>query len=356
MWRCLMFLLVACKAESVLDSEIVRPAPTTGGYCHNLGIYTSSTPLTGVITSPTRPTNTFSIVARDPVTGDLGVAVQSHWFSVGSVVTWAEPGVGAIATQSFVEPAYGAKGLVLMRDGMAAADAMQKLIAEDKGQATRQLGFVDAEGHAASFTGSNCIRHADSYAGDGYAVQANLMANGLVVPAMAHAYEAAKGDLADRMLAALDAAQEVGGDIRGCQSAAILIVSGKRSDKPWAEKKIDLRIEDSAAPLPELHRLVVLARAYQQMNKGDELVEKGDMDAAGAAYGAAAKLAPGNAEMAFWEGIAWANKGELAKSSPLLRQAFQEDPAWIELVRRMPAAKLLPDPATAERTISDALK
>ncbi len=355
MWRASFVLLFACKTNSLLDSELKGSEPKQGGYCHNLNLYTK-TELTGATTSPKRPTNTFSIVARDPVTGDLGVAVQSHWFNVGGVVTWAEPGVGAIATQSFAEPMYGAKGLALMREGVSGPDAMARLLMQDKGAATRQLGFIDAKGRVESFTGEQCIGVASSYVGDQFAVQANIMANDLVVPAMAHAFEAAKGDLTDRLLAALDAGQEVGGDIRGCQSAAILVVSGKKSDTPWLEKKIDLRVEDHASPIVELHRLVGLARAYQQMNKGDERMEQGDIEGAAAAYEAATKQYPNNVEMMFWQGATWAGVGKLDRAAPLLKQAFQEDPAWIELLRRLPAAKLLPSADVAEQAIGAAQK
>ncbi|MBS1120236.1 MAG: hypothetical protein H6Q90_2464 [Deltaproteobacteria bacterium] len=285
------------------------------------------------------------------MTGDLGVAVQSHYFSVGSMVTWAEPGVGAVATQSFVEPAYGPKGLALMRDGMAAPDAMAKLVAADPQAAVRQLGFVDAQGRAAAHTGARCIIYANHHVGTGYTVEANMMGNDKVVPAMASAYESATGDLAERMLAALDAAQAAGGDIRGCQSAAILVVSGKRSETPWTEKKVDLRVEDSAAPLVELRRLVTLARAYDHMNQGDLAIEHNDMKGALDHYAAAAKLVPDSAEMLYWQGIALVTHGDLAAAAPILHKAFAADPAWLELTRRLPAAGLLPDAATAERAI-----
>ena len=301
-----------------------------------------------------RPAHTFSIVARDPVTGDLGVAVQSHWFSVGANVAWAEAGVGAVATQSFTEVSYGPKGLALIRDGMATPDAMAQLIAADRQSSVRQLGFVDAAGRSAAHTGAKCISYAGHHVGNGYSVQSNLMGNDKVVPAMTVAFESAKGDLADRMIAALDAAQAVGGDIRGCQSAAIMVVSGKKSATPWAERKLDLRVEDNAAPLVELHRLVALARAYDHMNKGDAAVETGDMKGAVEHYGAAAAAVPDNAEMVYWQGIALASHGELERAMPLFKQAFAADPAWIELTRRLPAVGLLPDEATAARVMSAA--
>ncbi len=351
MRRALLALsLIACRTESKLDGAVAAQAPKAL-QCRGTAPFLATPPLTGTTTSPLRPTNTFSIVARDPVTGDLGVAVQSHWFSVGSIVSWAEPGVGAIATQSFAEPAYGPKGLDLMRRGVSAPDAIRQLVALDGLRAQRQLGFVDATGKAATYTGERCIAYAGGYAGDGFAVQANLMANDLVVPAMRHAYEGSKGDLTERLLAALEAAQEVGGDIRGCQSAAILVVSGKRTPNAWEGKKLDLRVEDHPAPLIELRRLVHLARAYDHFNRGDLLLERGDIAGANEAYAAAGKLEPAHAEIAYWQGVTWASRGDFDKAAPFLRQAFAANPAYIELVRRMPAAGLLPDAASAEKAI-----
>jgi uncharacterized Ntn-hydrolase superfamily protein len=216
----------------------------------------------------------------------------------------------------------------------------------------RQLGFVDAQGRAAAHTGARCIAYAHHHVGDGYAVQANIMGNDKVVPAMRTAFESAKGDLADRMLAALDAAQAAGGDLRGCQSAALVVVGGTRGTTPWL-KKIDLRVEDHAAPLVELRRLVTLARAYDQMNQGDAAVEANDIEKAGQHYGAASRMVPGNAEMAYWQGIAYASKGQHERAAPLLKQAFADDRAWIELTPRLPAAGLL-DAPTAERIVRDA--
>lgn len=312
------------------------------------------TPLGNISGSAVRPTNTFSIVARDPVTGDLGVAVQSHWFSVGSVATWAEPGVGAVATQSFAEPSYGPKGLALMRDGVSPADAIAQLTAADPQQASRQLGFVDARGRAASHTGAKCIAFASDKVGDGYAVQANIMSNDKVVPAMAHAYETTNGDLAERMLAALDAAQAAGGDLRGCQSAAILIVSGTRSDTPWAEKRLDLRVEDHAEPLRELRRLVGLARAYDRMNQGDAALEKKDVAAAADHYAAALRMQPDNLEMAFWAGVTLAGNGELEAGLPMVKRAMQGDPVYVELLQRIIDPPGLISKEAAERLLREA--
>src|SRR5262245_23641909 len=227
---------------------------------------------------PQRPLHTFSIVARDPATGDIGVAVQSHWFSVGSVVPWAEAGLGAVATQSFVDPSYGQLGLQLMRAGKSAPDALKALLAGDEARDVRQVAMIDAQGRVAAHTGQKNVPAAGHVVGKNYSVQANLMANDKVWPAMSRAFESTKGDLAERMLAALDAAQEAGGDIRGRQSAALIVVTGKPTGKPWADRVFDLRVDDSAEPLRELRRLVTLQRAYNHMNAGDLAVENKDND------------------------------------------------------------------------------
>jgi uncharacterized Ntn-hydrolase superfamily protein len=321
------------------------------GYCRRSGTYTVTAPGgraaiddgAPAAASLLRPVHTYSIVARDPATGELGVAVQSHWFSVGSLVTWAEPGVGAVATQSFVEPAYGPRALALLATGVEPAVALAQLVAADAQAAVRQVAVVDAQGRAAAHTGDRCIQFAGHHVGAGYSVQANLMGNDKVVPAMARAFETTGGDLAGRLMAALDAAQGVGGDIRGCQSAALLVVSGTRSQTPWTEKRFDLRVEDSPAPLDELRRLLVLARAYEHMNKGDLAVERKDMAAALDHYGRAAGMVPDSAEMVFWTAITLATHGEVDRALPMLKKAFAADPAWRELVTRLPKAGLIPE-------------
>jgi uncharacterized Ntn-hydrolase superfamily protein len=291
---------------------------------------------------PVRPAATYSIVARDPATGELGVAVQSHWFSVGSVVPWAEAGAGAVATQSFVDASYGPLGLRLMRAGRSAEDALKALLAADAQREVRQVGMVDAQGRAATHTGSSCIPAAGGQRGREYAVQANLMEKPTVWPAMARAYEAAQGDLAERMLAALDAAEAEGGDIRGRQSAALVVVKARSSGRPWADRVFDLRVEDHAQPLAELRRLVRLQRAYNHMTAGDDCVATNDWPCAEREYGEARALEPDHAEMAFWYAVALATAGKLEPARPLFAQAFAADPRWRELVKRLPAVNQLP--------------
>jgi uncharacterized Ntn-hydrolase superfamily protein len=292
---------------------------------------------------PSIPVATFSIVARDPVTGDVGVAVQSHWFSVGSVVTWAEAGVGAVATQSFVEPSYGPKGLALMKQGVAPAAALKQLLAADEHPEVRQVAFVDIQGRAAAHTGAQCIPGAGHHVGDGYTTEANLMMTNEVPDAMAKAFEAATGPLAERMLAALEGAQAVGGDVRGKQSAAILVVRGKPSSKPWTDRLVDLRIEDHAEPVKEMRRLLTLHRAYELMNRGDDAVAVGKMDDALASYGGAATMVPDNDEFVFWTAVTLASKGRTDEALPLFAKAFRMNPSWMLLVPRLPAVGQLPE-------------
>jgi uncharacterized Ntn-hydrolase superfamily protein len=302
---------------------------------------------------PLRPVHTFSIVARDPVTGELGVAVQSHWFSVGSIVTWAEAGVGAIATQSFVDPSYGKLGLELMRSGKTAPDALKALLAGDDGRDVRQVAMIDARGNVDAWTGKNDIPAAGQIVGRNYSVQANLMMNEKIWPAMAQAFENTKGDLADRMLAALDAAQAAGGDIRGRQSAAIIVVTGKPTGHAWKDRTFDLRVDDSPEPLQELRRLVTLQRAYNHMNAGDLAVEKKDNEGALREYGAAEKLVPDNAEMIYWHAVALVNMGRVDESLPLFRKVFAMDANWATLTPRLAKVGLLPnDPKLIERILA----
>jgi uncharacterized Ntn-hydrolase superfamily protein len=296
--------------------------------------------------------HTFSIVARDPATGEIGVAVQSHWFSVGSLVTWAEAGVGAVATQSFVDPSYGQRGLELMRSGRSAPQALDDLIGRDALREGRQVAMIDAQGRVSAFTGKNAIAAAGHHVGRNYSVQANLMANDKVWPAMAAAFEAAPGDLADRMLAALDAAQQAGGDVRGRQSAALLVVRGKAGGRPWvgADRVFDVRVDDDPDPLVELRRLVRLQRAYTRANEGDEQFTGQQVTEALKKYSEASRLAPEIVELPFWQAVALAAIGRWFDAEPLFKSVFAKEPAWADLVPRLPPAGLLPnDPALIAR-------
>jgi len=302
---------------------------------------------------PLRPVHTYSIVARDAETGELGAAVQSHWFSVGSGVIWAEPGIGAVATQSFTDPSYGPLGLQLMRVGKDAEQALTALLAADEHEDVRQVGMVDADGVVANHTGVNAIAEFCNVTGDNYAIQANLMWKPTVCSGMVSAFDRAEGDLAERMMVALEAAQGEGGDIRGKQSAAILVVSGDASEPAWGGRIFDLRVDDQLEPLVEMRRLLVMARAYQLMNKGDEHMTLGEVDQAIAAYSGAEELVPDSHEMIFWHAATLAAGGRVDESLPLFSKAFAMWPLWRELVQRLPAAGLLPDdPAVMEKILA----
>lgn len=280
--------------------------------------------------------HTFSIVARDPGTGEMGVAVQSHWFSVGTSVTWGEAGVGVVATQSFVNPSFGPRGLALLKNGLTAQQAVDMLVKNDEGRDVRQLAILDSKGNVAAWTGKKCIPPAGDMQGDGFSCQANLMSTDKVWPAMAKAFEDSKGEpLAERLIAALEAGQSVGGDIRGRQSAAILVVKGESTGKIWEDREIDLRVEDSDNPIQELKRLVKLHRAYDHMNAGDIAVEHNDMKLAMKEYSTAEEMFPDNAEMKFWHAVTLTNIGKLEEALPIFKQVFTKDKNWAALTPRL---------------------
>ena len=294
-------------------------------------------------TSSMRPISTYSIVALDETTGELGVAVQSHWFSVGFLVPWAKAGVGAVATQSFVKVDYGPDGLQLMESGITAVDALKTLTSKDEGEAVRQVGMIDIKGNVAAHTGSRCIKYAGHIVGENYSVQANMMANGTVPKAMAVAFEKTKGDLADRMMAALEAAEAEGGDIRGKQSAAMVIVYGEPSGVDWKDTKLSLRIEDHPTPLIELKRLIRVHRAYQHANMGDHYMETEEIDKALIEYSKAAEYYPENAELPYWSAVALANGGRVEEALPVFQSVFERNPDLKTMTPRLVKSGLLPD-------------
>ena len=287
--------------------------------------------------------HTFSIVARDPQTGDMAVGVQSHWFSVGTSVSWAEAGVGAIATQSFVNKSFGLRGLNLLKSGKSAQETLDILLSDDAGKEVRQVGIVDKNGNVAVHTGKNCVDYAGHIKGTQFSVQSNMMLTNKVPNAMAKAFEAnAHLPLAERVLKAMEAAQAVGGDIRGKQSAALLVVNATDTGKPWDDNhKVDLRVDDHQMPLVELARLLKVQRAYEHMNEGDLAVEKNDMKKAMEEYGAAMKMFPKNLEMQYWTAIALANSHQTAKASAMLKKIYAKDINWLEMTKRLPKVGLL---------------
>ena len=287
------------------------------------------------------PVSTYSIVAYDERTGQFGVAVQSHWFSVGALVPWARAGVGAVATQSFVKVEYGPDGIALMKSGKSAKEALNQLISNDSGQAVRQVAMIDNKGSVAAHTGENCIYAAGHKIGKNYSVQANLMEKETVWDAMAKAFEDAQGDLATRMMASLEAAENEGGDIRGKQSAAMLIVTGQPTGLPWEDIVMDIRVDDSRHPLKELKRLIRIHTAYQHANKGDHYLEINEVKKALKEYDLASELYPENPELPYWSAVTLVGLGKLDKALPIFSKVFKKEPRLRTMTPRIVDAGLL---------------
>ena len=280
---------------------------------------------------------TYSIVARDKETGELGVAVQSHYFHVGPVVPWVLAGVGAVATQSHVNISFGPLGLEFMKNGHTAEQTLKALLAGYDKPDMRQVALVDAAGNVATHTGPNCIPAAGHKAGDGFSCQANLMENDTVWGAMFDAYLSAKAPLAERMLAALDAAEAEGGDIRGRQSAAMVVVRGNPSGRVWEDKTIDLRVDDSPEPLRELRRLLRIKRAYSSDDAAERLEVAGDVKSAVKLRVEAAEMAPDLVELSFWARLDMAKLGDVEGGARLIARAVAGEPRWVEAMNRLAA-------------------
>jgi len=299
-----------------------------------------STPVFAQVYKANEPlAHTFSIVARDPKTGEMAAAVQSHWFSVGSLVIWGKSGVGVVATQSFIKKSYGPLGLQLMERGKDPQTALNQLLKQDAGREVRQVAFLNVKGETAVYTGKSCIEFARDIHGVNYSVQSNMMLTDQVCIAMQKAFlKNVNMPLAERVLECLKAAQGAGGDIRGRQAAAIIEVSGKPVKNVEDDKLIDLRVEDSADPIVELSRLLKLHRAYEHMNNGDLQVEKGNMPQAMLEYSTAEKMFPANLEMKYWHAITLANNKGVKQAATMLKEIYTKDPNWRELTRRLPKA------------------
>ena len=286
--------------------------------------------------------HTYSIVARDVKTGEMGVGVQSHYFSVGSVVSWGESGIGVVATQSLVNVSFGLRGLELLKQGKSPREALDILLAADEGRDVRQVAILDVQGRVAAHTGSKCIIHAGHIEGNNYSVQANMMLTDKVWSTMSETFES-HGDLPlpERIVKTLASAETVGGDIRGKQSAAILIVAGKKVENKWEDKLIDLRVEDHEHPVEELSRVLKLYRAYKHMDEGDLAMEHQDMGTALKEYDSALELFPKNLEMKFWTAITLANNQKISKALELFKEVFENDNNWRLLAERLPKSELL---------------
>jgi uncharacterized Ntn-hydrolase superfamily protein len=286
--------------------------------------------------------HTFSIVARDPKTGEMAVAVQSHWFSVGSVVSWGEAGVGVVATQSFTNKSFGLRGLEFLKQGKSPQEALDILLSDDSGKDFRQVAILDKQGRVATHTGKSCIDMAGHLNGENFSVQANMMLNDKVVPAMEAGWKEYHAlPLAERMVAVLKEGQKAGGDIRGKQSAVLLVFAPEASKTPWNDKLIDLRVDDAVDPINEIDRLLKVFRAFEHMNKGDYYVEINEMKNAMDEYNKAMKLFPDNLEMQYWTAITLANGKEISKASAMLQSIYKKDPNWRELTRRLPKSGVL---------------
>ncbi len=293
--------------------------------------------------------HTYSIVARDPDTGQLGAAVQSHWFAVGANVIHAEAAVGAVATQAFVDPGYGPLGLELMRAGHSAPNALAGLLAADEHREIRQVAMVDAQGRAAAHTGNRTLAEAGHIVGAQFTVEANMMLNATIPEAMARAFQATAGDLAHRMLAALDAAEAEGGDVRGRQSAALIVVGAKSSGRPWFDRLFDLRVDDHPEPLVELRRLADVQRAYAVRDQAEAAFANSDFETGNREYERAKSLSPLNPEFSFWHGVAMLKAGRIVAAVRILGPVFARDRNWARLALRMVGTRFLPDNAAAVR-------
>jgi uncharacterized Ntn-hydrolase superfamily protein len=286
--------------------------------------------------------HTYSIVAKDTNTGEMAVGVQSHWFSVGTLVSWGKSGVGVVATQSFVNPSYGPNGIELMENGVSAEDALKNLTDKDEGRDFRQAAMLDANGSVNAFTGEKCIESAGHFVGENFSIQANMMLNDNVIPAMKKAFQDNSNlPLAERIIKVFEAAERVGGDIRGKQSAALIVVGAEKTSNVWEDKKIDLRVDDSSDPIKEIKRLLRVHRAYGHMNNGDLAIGENDMDKALSEYGKAQALYPENHEMSFWKAIALLNNGKKEAARPILKRVFKENPNWKKLIYRLPKSGLI---------------
>jgi len=291
---------------------------------------------------------TYSIVARDDATGEFGVAAQSHFFSVGSVLAWAEPGRGVVATQAFVNPSYGPLGLALMTKGATSAEAVSQLIAADPACALRQVAMIDPEGNVAVHTGRGCVDYAGDVTAEQVSAQGNMMATDQVWPSMLSAYLHASGDLAHKLLMALRAGEDAGGDVRGRQSACVLVVTGQTYDE-GGRKLVELRVDDHEDPLAELERLLVLHEQYGVLAS---LLAEGMFDrrlsdaelatAVDRLSKAQHALADGNQEFTFWRGVVLARAGRLEAARAALAEAAEKHAGWSELFRRLPGAGRLP--------------
>ena len=282
-----------------------------------------------------RETNTYSVVARDPVSGELGVAVQSHYFAVGPVAPWVEAGVGAVAAQAYDGAEFGPLVLEVLRSGLSAGATLAGMLETDAFRDFRQVAIVDAAGNVAVHTGSRCTPAAGHAVGDNFSVQANVMVDESVWEGMRRGYEESKGDLAHRLMAALEGGQRAGGDIRGQQSAALLVVSGARPERPWLGRLIDIRADDHPRPLEEMWRLLRLHRAHDLLHRAKASLMKRRPEDALAMLTAALDTAPDQVEIRFYQALALLELGRDAQAEDGFRSVFREGTQWARLLPRL---------------------
>lgn len=294
---------------------------------------------------------TYSIVARDPATGHLGVAVQSYHFSVGSLSPYAQAGVGAVTIQAFAKLYYGSDGLRLMHEGARADATLEALLARDHHSDYRQVAVVDRHGGAAAHTGRLCVPAAGHHIGDGYACQGNMLAREDTWHRMAEAFEGAEGPLHDRMVRALEAGDGMGGDLRGKRSAALIVVNPEYTGDPEADVTFDLRVEDDDEPLAELKRLICLKTAFHHNGQGAHFLRHGQYEAAVAEFSKAESLAPNRQELVFWRAVALLNAGHADEAESLFRRLFQCSESWRQMVERIAQAGFLPDKESVVQVI-----
>jgi uncharacterized Ntn-hydrolase superfamily protein len=290
---------------------------------------------------------TYSIIGRDHGSGEVGIAVQSRWFHAGQDLAWIEPGVGAVCTQAIIEPAYGLRGLRLLRDGRTAEEALAELTAADEGRDVRQVAIADADGRYAQHTGAGCVAAAGHAAGTDCCAQGNMLASATCWGAMIEAFEETEGDLTDRLLAALDAAEREGGDARGRQAARILVRPAQATGVPWQDRVIDLQVVDHSDPVPELRRLVNVKRAYDHLGKAFDLVGRGDVAGAVDEAAAAHELAPADDQITFWRASFLGGAGRNEEATQAWLEATSAHPGWPEFLNRCVDAGLAPPEARA---------
>ena len=295
---------------------------------------------------------TYSIIGRDPERGEIGIAVQSRWFHAGEDVAWIEPGVGAVCTQAMVNPAYGPRGLDLMRGGRSADEALATLAAADEGAEVRQVAMLDATGRFAQHTGKRCVAAAGHTTGEDCCAQGNMLTRESCWGAMVGAF-ASKERLTDRLLDALDAAEREDGDARGRQAARILVLRDEPVGDPWEDRVLDLQVVDNPDPVPELRRLVTVKRAYDHLGRAFDLADKGDPRAASDEADAAHALAPTDDQILFWRATMLGGAGRIGEAADAMREATGVNPRWPDFLRRCIAAGLVPPQAGALADVAE---